>query len=184
MTHAIVNSRFYHECISSSDIYKGFLIYVTIESVNAKFNTNIDHASFVILQNKHFQLPDNRSTFCKFIDSYVDSNVRPVEEGASHVQLEQATSGSETKENAQMADANANVRISLDLKNDLVEMSIKLAEGVIFSDVTLLLNQDHVVVKHKDQVINDFFLSVPMSADQASASFKSNILRIKCPVTL
>lgn len=179
VTHVIVNSTFYHECISSSDIYKGFLIYVTIESINAKFNIKIDHSSYVILQNKHYQLPDNRKSFSKFIDSYIDS---PAKGNHSKEELEEL-SGETLKDTSQM-DLNANVRISLDLRNEIVVIGIKLSEDIHFNNLSLLLNEDRVVVKHTDQIINDFYISVSMVVAQASASFKSNILRIKCPVGL
>lgn len=184
VSHVIVNSKFYSECIATSDIYQSFLVYVTIETLNAKFNIKIDQNSYVILKNKQYQLPDNQSTFNKFISHHVDSNIEKSNSKLEVIDIE-TTPSTTVDEPDSSVNANSNVRISLDCKNDQLEMAIKLnVDTINFDDLALLLNDDRVVIKHRDQVLNDFYTSVPMNADQASASFKDKVLRIKCPVLL
>lgn len=183
VSHVIVNSKFYTESIATSDIYQSFLVYVTIEILNAKFNLKIDQNSYVILKNKLYQLPDNQSTFNKFISHQVDSNI---EKNNSKLEIidNKTTPSTTVKEPDSNVDSNSNVRMSLDCKNDLLEMAIKLNDTVNFEDLSLLINDDRVVIKYKDQVLNDFHTSVTMNADRASSSFKDKVLRIKCPVFL
>lgn len=183
VSHVIINSKFYSERIATSDIYQSFLVYVTIETLNAKFNIKIDQNSYVILKNKQYQLPDNQSTFNKFISHTIDSKT---EKSNSKLEVidDETTPPTTVDESAISVDSNSNVRISLDCKNDLIEMAIKLDDAISFEDLALLLNDDRVVIRHRDQVLNDFNISVPMNADQASASFKDKVLRIKCPVFL
>ncbi len=181
LSHVIVNSKFYGEYIASSVVYKSFLVHITIGLLNEKFNVSIDSSDYVILKNKQFQLPDNQNTFNKLLrDTLVEANTE-TNNNKMEV-LDNAKVLDNEPENS--ADSNSNVRMSLDCKNDLLEVAIKLNDEVSFEDLALLLNDDRIMIRHKDQVLNDFHTSVPMNADQASALFKDNVLRIKCPVFL
>lgn len=179
VTYAIMNSKFYHDNISSSNIYKHFLIYVTIEIINTKFGVKLDQTSCVILKNKHFQLADNRNAFDKFISPYAAPKILPTLDPSPD---DSPMSIESTCENENIL--SDNVRINLDLKQDNVEIAIKMDNSIQYDNLTLQLGEDQVVVEHKNIQIKHFYLSVIMKVNQASATFKNHILRIKCPVYL
>lgn len=175
VTHVIINSDFFNENIFISDIYKRFLIYVTIEELNKKFNLLLDHMKYVILRNKKFQLPDGRKIFNKFISLFTPiSSINSIEEiNENNYPIDDTFSIT--------SDETKNIFIVLNLKLQQIEIKVKFTEQILFENICLFLNDDHVVIKHKGQVIRDFFLPIFLKYSNAKALLQNNILVINCP---
>lgn len=181
VTHAIINTTFYQQNIIPSDIYKRFLVYITIQELNVKFNLKLDHISYVILRNKKFQLPDGGTTFNQLMYSHSPIDVLTTTAEDQNITLLPQIKDN-TITNFTSDDQTKNVIIILNIKQEMVDMRIKLAEkNINFEHLSLSLNADRVCISHCGQKINDFYLSVYLKFVEAKATFENGNLLIKCP---
>lgn len=161
-----------------------------MEIINAKFDFKLNYSSFVILRNKLFQLPDKRSTFYRLITSYIPSNymANTCSDKASHQMTDDNASITISTSNASKTTTVENfcdnvILASLDVENQIVEIKIKFhGDCVTRKHLSLMLNDDHVVVKNGESHVCDFYLSIFLQHELAKAYFKNNSLFIQCPV--
>ncbi|XP_027204902.2 uncharacterized protein LOC113798546 [Dermatophagoides pteronyssinus] len=194
MTHVIINSRFYEQKIRSSEIYKNYLVYVIIETVNAKFNIHLDNTGFVILKNRKFQLTDSKREFPKFIDSYIPPNIlnRPsIEDDDILTRLDEKLTIDTNQTVGHVTDddhdsdhekLNKNLIIMLDIVKETIKIKMKLER----LGIHLKMNDDHVIIfdsaNNNNVILREFYLPIRIRPEKAKASISSSILSIECPV--
>ncbi|KAH7639034.1 pih1 domain-containing protein 1-like [Dermatophagoides farinae] len=195
MTHVIINSRFYEQKIQLSEIYKNYLVYIVIDTVNAKFNVNLDNTEFVILKNRKFQLADTKHEFSKFIDSFIPPNIlnRPqIGSNDLPTRLDEtlAIDSNQTSKMELIADDDdddyeklmKNLIITLDIAKEIIKIKIKLEHF----GIRLKMNDDHVIIfdSMENKILREFYLPIRVKPTEAKASIVSSILTIECPVIL
>lgn len=203
LTHAIINSKFYFDCVAKSEIYKRFIVHITIETINLKYSSDMANMmigfNYVILKNKTFQLGTGKKTFNKFISVYIPANLLNLDQPepssskrSSTISIDPSSSvkpsqdAKSTNEEAidQDDDKPSNVTMFLDTVNDKITIYIKLDENVQFKQLSTMMNDDRIVVHVNGKVVEDFHVSVPMCFEQAKSSFKKRLLKIECPCIL
>lgn len=186
LTHAVINTTFYNGVVVHSDIYKRFLAYVTIETINAKFELKLDKTDYVILTNKKFQLPTGKDKFTPFLNacithSVLDQNQNELDdEIEGNVKEISETIDSTSKEVEKMD----RLHIFLCTKEDSVKVYVKFLQKIDYEHLHLSMNSDRIVIELGDTVLHDFHLSVPLKFEKAKAEFKNNCLKITSPAVL